>query len=156
MRRDLHAPLPAAPLPPGVTLASWTPALAARFFAAYQAAFRDRPGFPGWSAEQWIDWATGDPGLRPHLSVLASHGDQPVGFLICGDNSIDQTGVRPEWRGRGVCSAIVVETLRRLRGEGCDHALLTVNVNNPSAARLYRRLGFAPIGRRARYVRELE
>src|SRR5207249_5535887 len=82
MRRDLHAPLPEASLPPGVTLQPWTTELAGRFFAAYQAAFRERPGFPNWSAEQWTSWATGDADFRPDPSFLASCSDQPVGFIV--------------------------------------------------------------------------
>lgn len=152
MRRDLRAPLPDVPLPSGITLAAWTPALAGQFFEAYQAAFRDRPGSPGWSAEEWITWVTDDDEFRPDLSLLAYDDGGPVGFIVCGEMWIVQMGVRPEWRGRGLASALLVEVLRRFRAEGCDRVLLDVNVNNPGAARVYARLGFEVVGRRARFV----
>ena len=72
MRRDLRRPLPECPLPEGVTLAGWQPGLAGQFYEAYHASFHERPGFPGWSAEEWIAW-TADDNLRPEWSLLASH-----------------------------------------------------------------------------------
>jgi ribosomal protein S18 acetylase RimI-like enzyme len=152
MRRDLHVALPDALFPPGVELAEWTPALAEQFFQAYQNAFRERPGFPIWSAEEWIEWATGDEGFHPQMSLLARDGDQPVGFIVCDDAWIVQVGTHPAWRGRGLGAALVVEALRRFNASGADHVTLDVNVNNPSAARVYAWLGFQIVGRRARYV----
>ena len=154
MRRDLQLELPDAPFPSGVALAEWTPALAGQFFEAYQAAFRERPGFPGWSAEQWIEWATGDDGFHPQMSLLARDGEHPVGFIVCDDAWIVQVGTHPAWRGRGLGAALVVEALRRFKTAGAEHVTLDVNANNPSAARMYAWLGFEIVGRRARYVRD--
>jgi GNAT superfamily N-acetyltransferase len=58
MRRDLHQPLPDQPLPDGVTLTAWQPEVAEQFFQAHHAAFRERPGYPGWSAAEWISRVT--------------------------------------------------------------------------------------------------
>jgi mycothiol synthase len=154
MRRDLRAALPDAPLPPGLTLAEWTPALAGQFYDAYHESFRERPGFPGWSAEQWITWATGDDGFHPQMSLLARDGEQPVGFIVCDDAWIVQVGTHPAWRGRGLGAALVVEALRRFAAAGAEHVTLDVNTNNPGATRVYTRLGFEVVGRRARYVRD--
>jgi mycothiol synthase len=155
MLRDLHAPIPDAPLPLEIALATWTPALAPQFFEAYDSSFRDRPGFPSWSAEQWIAWVADDDEFRPELSLLATATQQPVGFVVCSDEWIVQVGTRPEWRGRGLGSALVIEALRRWRAAGGERMLLDVNANNPMARRVYERLGFEVIGRRARYVRAL-
>jgi mycothiol synthase len=154
MRRDLRLELPNAPFPPGVSLAEWTPALADQFFDAYQHAFRERPGFPGWRAAEWIEWATGDAGFHPHMSLLARDGKQPVGFIVCDDAWIVQVGTHPAWRGRGLGAALVVEALRRFKAAGAEHVTLDVNANNPGAARVYAWLGFEVVGRRARYVRD--
>ena len=54
MRRDLRQPLPAGPLPPDVTITTWQMDVADLFFQAYETAFRERPGFPGYTATQWI------------------------------------------------------------------------------------------------------
>lgn len=153
MRYDLAAPAPAVRLPPGFTLHTWAPELAPQFFAVYDAAFRTRPGFPGWSAERWLAWATGNDDFVPELSLLALAGDTPAGFLVAGQGWLVQLGVRPEWRGGGLGAALTAELLRRAQATGWASVLLDVNVNNPGAARVYARLGFALIGRRARYLR---
>lgn len=155
MRTDVVTTSARARLPAGVSLLAWAPQLADRFFEAYQAAFRDRPGFPGWSKGKWTDWATGDGDFRPEASYVACCGDLAVGFIVCADEFIVQVGVPPEWRGRGIASALVVAALSILRAAGTRHAFLDVNVNNPGALRLYERLGFEKIGRRARFVRIL-
>lgn len=153
LRYDLARPAPEAPLPDGIALAGWAPELAGQFFATYDAAFRTRPGFPGWSAEQWIEWATDDEDFRPDMTLLARAGEQPAGFVLGAEGWLVQVGVRPEWRGRGLAAALVAELLRRAHAAGWPQVLLDVNVNNPGAARVYTRLGFAAHGRRARYTR---
>jgi len=87
--------------------------------------------------------------------LLAYHDDVPVGFIVCTDGWIVQLGVPPEWRKRGIRSALMIDVLSRFRAAGDDHVLLDVNINNPGAARLYERLGFRQVGRRARYARVL-
>jgi len=151
MRFDLagSAP-PEGPLPAGLVPHEWTSDLAIRFFAAYDAAFRDRPGFPGWPAERWVAWTAGDEEFRPQWSVLAVGEDGDAGFVTCAEGWIVQVGVVPAWRGRGVGGALVAEALRRMRADGAKRALLDVNVDNP-AARLYSRLGFTVLGRRAKF-----
>lgn len=155
MRFDLATTEPpAAPLPPGLALHEWTPDLAPRFFAAYDAAFRDRPGFPGWPAERWVAWTAGDEEFRPRWSLLAAgpDGEGDAGFITCAEGWVIQIGVVPAWRGRGVGGALVAESLRRMRADGAGQVLLDVNVDNP-AARLYARLGFTKLGRRAKFQR---
>jgi mycothiol synthase len=153
MRIDLVAAAPPAPAWPGATrLADWSAATAPRFHAVYDAAFRERSGFPGWTAEEWID-AVDEDGFRPRWSVLASvPGVGDAGFVTAADGWIDQVGVVPAARGRGIGAALVLESLSRMRADSADHAWLNVNVDN-RAVRLYRRLGFTDRGRRARYQR---
>ncbi len=155
MRRDLRQRLAEAPLPPGITLMPWTPELTESFFAAYSASFQDRPGFPGWSLDLWRDWAIADDGFYPEASFLARHGDLPTGFIICDTGWVTQMGVIPAYRGRGLGAALLTKSLRCLRDAGQEEALLDVNVNNPVAARLYTRLGFEPVGRRARWILQI-
>ncbi len=154
MRRDLHLALPNCPLRPGVTLMSWQPGLADQFFQAYDASFRERPGFPGWTAAEWVDsWTTDN--FRPEWSLLARAGNVPLGFLTAAayppHGFVVQVGVIPTQRRRGLGSALMVETMRRMAAAGAASIQLTVYVNNPGAIRAYEELGFATVGRRARY-----
>ncbi len=156
MRRDLDVPLPDCPFPPGVTTTNWDPALADQFFQAYDAAFRERPGFPGFAAAEWVDSWTTDR-FRPEWSLLARAGDEPLGFLTATANPphgfIMQVGVIPSQRRRGLGSALMIETMRRMQAAGAVSVQLTVYLNNPGAIQTYGQLGFATIGRRARYER---
>ncbi|GAA3946653.1 GNAT family N-acetyltransferase [Actinoplanes auranticolor] len=151
MRIELADGVPDPQWPAGTQLAAWSAELAPRFHGVYEAAFRERPGFPGWTAPEWIAEVTEDDDFRPRWSVLATLpevGD--AGFVTAAVDWIVQVGVAPGARGRGLGGALVAEALRRMRADGATHAWLDVNVDNP-AVRLYRKLGFAHRGRRARY-----
>ena len=76
MRRDLSdlSDLPELALPAGLTLAAWTSDAIPAFFAAYAAAFADRPGFPGWTQERWVEWTSDDPDFRPSPQLGGAGG----------------------------------------------------------------------------------
>ena len=153
MRIDLTQPVPAAVWPPGTTLREWDAETAPRFFAVYEAAFRERPGFPGLPAATWIDDLADDEEFRPGWSVLAEvPGLGDAGFVTCTVGWIDQVGVVPAARRAGLGAALVLESLGRMITDGAVEAWLNVNVDN-AAIGLYRRLGFQVEGRRARYRR---
>jgi mycothiol synthase len=154
MRTELTTvDLPTPTWPAGATIATWHEAGPDRFFNVYQAAFRERPGFPGWSAQQWIDFVADDDDFRPEWSFLVSLpevGD--AGFVTGGLGWIVQVGVRPDVRGRGLATALIRESLRRMRADGATDCWLDVTMDNP-ARDLYLRLGFEDRGLRARYRR---
>jgi mycothiol synthase len=160
MRRDLLLPLPDSAFPQDMMITTWQPSLAEQFFQAYETAFRDRPGFPGLSASEWIDQVTGDD-LIPEWSLLALASGEALGFVI---GTIDlstlppggyvwQIGVIPALRRRGLGSALLVEAIRRMQAAGVPAVQLTVHADNPGAIQAYARLGFTTVGRRARYER---
>jgi ribosomal protein S18 acetylase RimI-like enzyme len=61
-----------------------------------------------------------------------------------------------EWRGRGVATALICESLRELQRRGMEEAALGVHVENPHGAfRLYQKLGFEVVSRGAEYERAL-
>lgn len=138
--------------PADLTLTQWGQADPARFYAVYQAAFRDRPGFPGWTQSRWVEWISADEDFRAEWTLLATLGGADVGF-IAGEATgwIAQVGVVPAARGRDIGARLIGEVVQRMRAAGEASITLNVNVNNPHAAALYRRLGFTQIGRRARY-----
>jgi ribosomal protein S18 acetylase RimI-like enzyme len=153
MRLDLEAPLATPVWPSGAVLHDWNARTAARFFAAYEGAFRERPGFPGHPAATWIADVEDDDDFRPEWSVLVElPGLGDAGFVTVAVDWIVQVGVAPAARGRGLATALVEEALTRLRAGGCHEAWLDVNVDN-SAKELYLRLGFVDAGRRARFER---
>lgn len=160
MQRDLRQPLPDCPLPDDMTLTTWRPEVTEQFFQVYEAAFRERPGFPGYSATEWISDYNENENLQPEWSLLARVGDLPVGFVMASAESpggyVVQIGVIPGQRRRGLASALLVETMRRMQAASKSTAQLAVNINNPGAIQTYTALGFATFGRRARYERSAD
>jgi mycothiol synthase len=152
LRIDLAVTAPPEPVwPSGTVVAAWCGEDAPRFHAVYEAAFRERPGFPGWSAQEWIGDLEEDDDFRPRWSLLASvPGLGDAGFVTAAVGWIVQLGVVPAARGGGLGAALIHESLGHMCADGGTEAWLTVNLNNP-AGRLYRRLGFRDRGRRARY-----
>ena len=133
-------------------LREWAPELEERFFRTYSASFHDRPGFPGWSQEQWVEWITDDDDFAPEWTLLATKDGVDVGFVACGRGAwLDQIGVVPAHRGAGLGTALTAEVLRRMRAAGETVCHLDVNTNNPTARRVYERTGFTRVGRRARF-----
>jgi mycothiol synthase len=152
MQLAASAQLPPAHPPSGLILSPWGQADPARFFAVYRASFRERPGFPGWTQARWVEWISDDEDFRAEWTLLATLGGTDAGF-VAGDAAgwITQMGVVPSARGQDIGAQLIGETVRRMRSAGQASVTLNVNVNNPHAAALYRRLGFTRIGRRARY-----
>lgn len=138
----------------GAEIVTWGAGVEKRFHAVYAAAFRERPGFPDPSAEEWIEETVEEDDFRADWSLLVSlPGLGDVGFVTATEGWIVQVGVVPAARGTGLGAALISESLRRAAAAGFDESWLCVNVDNPAAG-LYRRLGFQERGRRARFRRE--
>ncbi|HEX6477269.1 MAG TPA: GNAT family N-acetyltransferase [Ktedonobacteraceae bacterium] len=129
---------------------------------AYDASFRDRPGFPGWSEEEWVRGTSGDAAFRPDLSYLAVVQGQSAGFITNEEDDtapeptgyINQVGVDPRWRRQRIGAALVVRSLQAWQEDGKVAIMLHVNVNNPGAIRLYQQLGFSFVGRRGKFRKQ--
>jgi len=150
MRHPLRE-VPKVPRPDGLHSLPWTGDTSVLFHIAYARSFATRPGFPDTPREVWVAGAEEDTGFRPDLSrVVLEEEGHVVGFVTISDDWIDQVGVVPDWRGRGLGAHLVARSLRALRKAGREAAWLAVNVDNP-AHELYLRLGFEDAGLRARY-----
>jgi ribosomal protein S18 acetylase RimI-like enzyme len=164
LERDIDRPSEATSLPEGVSLTSWDGANAEAFFAAYDAAYRDRPGFPGWSQEEWLEWLEpGDEDFLPGASFVALQGAEPLGFVTCGRVFEDhpeigwivQVGVRPEWRRCGLGAALMSESMARASTLGVRRMMLDAATTNAPALSLYEALGFRRVGRRGHFTKEI-
>ncbi len=110
-------------------------------------------------AEDWLDekypaWLA-NPEHNPRFWQVAWAGDQVAGMVLA---HMDEKGneeqhgkhgytehiyVRPQWRGRGLASALIARSLQVLKAQGASEAELGVDAENESAAfRLYERLGY--------------
>ena len=77
-----------------------------------------------------------------------------AGWVIFDELHINNLAVAPEWRRRGVASALLTFVLRDAAGEGASRATLEVRRSNEAARRLYERFGFGYAGVRKDYYRE--
>lgn len=167
MRRNLRTPLQSLPVSAGYNLRPWSEQTAPGFFEVYADAFSDRPGYPAPVMSDWIDEMSEGSRFRPDLSLLATVDGENVGYILCDLDTyltpreeriawISQIGVRHSWRGKNIAPALMTRVMETLKRERLDSVLLHVNVNNPSAIRVYLKLGFEIVGRRARYAAQVE
>ncbi len=163
LRRTLVASLPTEAWPLDMAMEPWTAARSAAFFAVYAAAFRERPGFPGWPEQVWVQNMTGFDEFRPDLSLLVLHAEQPVAYALCAVEAAEpevgfvvQMGVHPQWRKRGLGGAVLSTLLQRFTQAGLTTAALDVNANNPTARSVYERLGFMQHSRYTSYRKQVQ
>ena len=65
-----------------------------------------------------------------------------------GEFYLDSIGVLPQFRGLGIGAMLLSEMTRRAHEAGHQHVALIVDEDNPSAEKLYTRLGFRRAGTR--------
>ncbi len=159
MSLDLNAAKPSAPEVEGVELRTWDDAALEGARLAHNAAFIDHYGSSPSGPRNWRGRTVENANFRPDLSGTAIADGRTVGYLLAhrypqddevlgrSEVWISTLGVVPEWRGRGVASALLARTLRLAAGESeLTHAALGVDSQSPTEAnRLYERLGFRPL-----------
>ena len=156
--RPTAAPLPAFDAPAGLDLVPWSAALDEGARLAHVEAFADHWGSEPRSEEEWAQWYTGHRAFRPDLSVLAVEpaSGEVASLVLCAaypadwatvptEAWINTVGTRRAWRGKGVASWLMADSLRRIADadDGFERSILGVDADNPTGAlRVYRRLGF--------------
>jgi [ribosomal protein S18]-alanine N-acetyltransferase len=82
-------------------------------------------------------------------------GRTMIGFILSrlatGEAEILSIAIAPRQRGRAFARPLLDLNLRRLAGLGARTVFLEVDENNRPARALYRRAGFADVGRRNSY-----
>jgi mycothiol synthase len=86
-------------------------------------------------------------GFRPEATWLVANPDGSCGTIQGiternGMGAIQNLGVLPQHRGRGLGKALLMKALYGFRNAGLGRAFLEVTAQNDSAIRLYRQLGF--------------
>ena len=89
-----------------------------------------------------------------HVLVAEADGIGPVGFVLFRSHVervlwtpmriaiIYDLYVRPDWRRKGIGTALLQEAMKIMRQEGATHVRISVLVGNEPALRLYKKLGF--------------
>ncbi len=158
MRRDLALPIPEVTLRDGLRLVPWSPELDDQVRLAHNEAFADHWGSEPHTPESWADGRTSFAPAWSFVVLDRSNDRSPVaGYLLSGryeqdwpslgysEGYIDMLGVRREWRGKRVATALLTTAMRAYREAGMQYAALGVDTANPSGAfGIYAALGFEP------------
>jgi hypothetical protein len=146
------------PLPVGYHLAAWDPGLLPAHAESKYLSFRteiDANVFPCLGeydgCVRLMQEISRKDGFLPEATWLAINDEGPGEF--CGTvqgirdrsglGAIQNLGIVPEHRGRGLGSALMMKALNGFRRAGLRRAYLEVTAQNDGAIKLYRRLGFA-------------
>lgn len=141
----------------GVRIVAWTEDRDEEARIVKNTAFADHWGSTPTTVDHWHHRVRGFAS-RPDLSLLAlDDEDRVVGCCIIhryeADDAllgrkeawIDTLGTLREWRGRGIASAFISQSLHNFAADGLSHAAIGVDSENPTgASALYRQLGFEP------------
>src|SRR5262249_53647715 len=87
------------------------------------------------------------PGFVPGATWLLVYESEPCGTVQgvrerTGAGAIQNMGITPAHRGRGLATILMLHALAGFRAAGISQATLEVTAQNEAAVQLYRRLGF--------------
>ena len=98
---------------------------------------------------------------NPEGVIVAELGDRVVGYAgyvvdeVCGVGTVCDNAVDPEYRGRGIGSAMHEWVLAHFRSLGLRVAFVSTLEQDEPAQRMYERHGFREIARSIHYSQEL-
>ncbi|MER3415027.1 MAG: GNAT family N-acetyltransferase [Gemmataceae bacterium] len=151
---DPRQAAPVPELPPGFFWVPWSEDLLDVHAQVHHEAFRDEidaylfPSFMHLAAcRRLIQDIRNKPGFLPDATWIVACAEQSCGTIqsICdedGRGSIQNVGVVPAYRQRGLGKALVLKALEAFRLRGLTEAVLEVTAENEPAVQLYQRLGF--------------
>jgi GNAT superfamily N-acetyltransferase len=145
---------PVPEVPPGYSWLAWNEGLIDAHADVLHASFREE-------IDSVVFPSLGDPvgcrclmveitrkaGFLPEATWLLAGPSGPVASVQgvrdrSGLGAIQNLGVAPGHRGRGLGEAVLLKALHGFRSHGLPQALLEVTARNDPAVRLYRRVGF--------------
>lgn len=147
--------VPSRPLPSGLEI---RPVLPEQMRQVWEAQRDMNAGLFENVAEDWLEekypaWLA-NPENKPAFWQVAWEGDRLAGMVMAHLDEADAPHpgmhgytehiyVRPQWRGRGLASALITHSLQLLKAQGATEVELGVDAENESAAfRLYEHLGY--------------
>ena len=171
MQIDFGEPQMSVPLPDGIAVRTIVPGKDdIELVTAYRETFADHYGILrqpfGMDLKEWrhlMGKGNFDASLW-FLAIDTTEDAAIVGFCVCHPASpgypehglINDLGVRPAWRRRGLGRALLLHAFDELASRGIQGAVLNVDTKNKSGApALYERVGMRSIHATLTYVKEL-
>ena len=147
--------LPPVNDPAGVRIVPWPEDRDEEIRLVKNTAFADHWGSTPTPANRWQSWVRGFGSFPEHSFIALDQADRVVAYSLnhryAADDEvigrrdawIDNLGTLPEWRGRGIASALIVRSLHAFAAAGLTHASIGVDSDSLTGAiRLYKSLGF--------------
>ncbi len=141
MHIDLTEPVPLPTWPDGLTVRTFRRGKdEAAVHDAMDEAFREHFRATSMSLTDWCGFLYGNPRFDPGLWTVTWDGGQVAGACLGyyypdrQSGYIDELGVLPAWRRRGLGSALLLATLASLRERGARDAVLGVDTRNVTGA----------------------
>ncbi len=154
MELGLDRPLPAAHLPDDFAWQAWHDDVLDHHALVLHDSFHDEPDalvFPNFGhlggCRETLRIIRYQSGFLPQATWLAVGPDGVAGTVQgIGDRhrfgALQNIGVLPAYRGRGLGEALLLKALHGFQAVGLARAYLEVTARNDSAVRLYRKHGF--------------
>jgi mycothiol synthase len=164
MQIDLDGELPAPEWPDGLSPRNLQPGEEERVYEAHMDAFADHWEHHRYTYEDWRNFNVGRHSFDPSLWWLVDEGDELAAISLnawhfSGDPQfgwVHVLGVRPQWRKRGVGTALLHHSFRDFASRGATRVGLGVDGENTTGAvRLYERVGMHVVRRNDTYERKL-
>jgi ribosomal protein S18 acetylase RimI-like enzyme len=160
MRIELDGPPEPARIPEGLAIRDFRPGEEREVWAAHQESFSDTEGHTEDEPyEAWFEDRTALGSQDPSLWLIAEDAGRIAGICLCrfreGMGWVGVLGVRQEWRGRGLGTALLTDAFRRFWERGESVVGLGVDGRSPNAVRLYERAGMHVFHRWDTYERPL-
>jgi ribosomal protein S18 acetylase RimI-like enzyme len=168
MTRLISAPLPEAPMPPGLVVRPVRDEDVRKVLLACDEAFRDNWGYSPLTEDAIQHW-TEEPTYDPSLWKVAWAGDEIAGGVL---NYVDRQEnleyarkrgytepiwVRRPWRRRSLARSLLTQSIEMFRDMGMEEIALGVDVQNPHGALcLYERVGYQVDRRHTVYRKPME
>lgn len=154
---ELRERLKRGPMPPGIAIRAAQPSDVAAIVELTKANWEGRAYFGGLSLDKTEAWLTK---IDPELFLLAEADGELVGLAVAHITDrvveIEDLGVRPTWRRRGLATGLMTELLDRIAARTQHQVRLVTEGHDPSGARtLYESLGFTTAARHGRYRKPL-
>lgn len=150
--------------PPGLEVRAYRAGDADLLRAALNEAFAGDPLFRRATQAHFHAFYLDARGFDPSLWLLAWDLAELAGFMLAlpehtGDRSlgwVESLGVRPQWRRRGLATALLQAGFRALHARGIRRVGLGVDAENETGAlRLYERIGMHAVRRADSWVLDL-